>query len=294
MHAPIRRSHLRTRLTATLLVLLVAAACGDSDDPGPAGAGAEVDVRPFSEVQEGELTFESDPSDPRRGIFRVTTTEPMICAIVWGEDETFGRFNNSLAMNGTGIEQHDVVLPDVEAGATYSYVVQGTTADGTLYRSDISTFTTQPGSQAAPDDASVDVGAELAEGATVVDASSSFSEDFAPENAFDGDDTTEWSTRGDGDSGFITVDLGAAQEIGAVEFITRSMADGSAITDTFTVRIDGGEPQGPFPAGTPAHRRTAELSATGRELRFDVETSSGGNVGAIEIPVYAPPSPSSG
>ena len=47
-------------------------------------------------------TFEADPADPRRSMFRVTTTEPMICAIVWGEDESFGRFNNSLAMNGTG------------------------------------------------------------------------------------------------------------------------------------------------------------------------------------------------
>ena len=31
-----------------------------------------------------------------------------------------------------------------------------------------------------------------------------------------------------------------------------------------------------------------ELVGSGRELRFDVETPSGGNVGAIEISVYAP------
>ncbi|MEO5842322.1 MAG: hypothetical protein ABIU08_26495 [Acidimicrobiales bacterium] len=43
-------------------------------------------------------------------------------------------------MNGTGIVQHDVSLPDIEAGVTYTYVFQGTTADGTLYRSDIGTF----------------------------------------------------------------------------------------------------------------------------------------------------------
>lgn len=281
----------RTRLALVLTGVLAVAACGNgagSDANPAAGAQAGVEVRPFSEVQDGEMTFEADPSDPRRGIFRVTTTEPMICAIVWGEDESLGRFNNSLVMNGTGIEQHDVVLPDVEAGVAYTYVVQGTTADGTLYRSDVATFTIEPGADAGPVEPDVEVGDELAEGATVVDASSSFSDDFAPENAFDGDDATEWSTRGDGDSGFITVDLGEASEIGAVEFVTRSMADGSAITDTFTVSIDGGEPQGPFPAGTPARRRIAELVENGRELRFDVETSSGGNVGAIGIRVYAP------
>ena len=40
----------------------------------------------------------------------------MICAIVWGEDDSFGRFNNSQSMNGTGIVDHDVVLPEVEPG----------------------------------------------------------------------------------------------------------------------------------------------------------------------------------
>lgn len=282
------------RLGSRHLVLLVvlalaAAACGGSvDDDASAGADEAARVRPFDEVQDGEMTFEDDASDPRRGIFRVTTTEPMICAIVWGEDEDLGRFNNSLAMNGTGIEQHDVVLPDVEAGREYTFVVQGTTADGTLYRSEVSTFAIDGVDPAAGAEPDVDVGVNLAIDAEVVDASSSFSDDFGAENAIDGDDSTEWSTDGDGDGGFITIDLGEDQEIGAVEFTTRSMADGSAVTDTFTVTIDGGEPSAPFPAGTPAERRISELVATGSELRFDIETSTGGNVGAIDIAVYAP------
>ena len=274
-----------------LVVSLGATACGAASGGAGEGAGSSTAsvVRPFEEVQDGAMTFESDPSDPRRGIFRVATSEPMICAIVWGEDEALGRFNNSLAMNGTGIEQHDVVLPDVEAGVSYTYVVQGTTADGTLYRSDVGTFTIEPGPAATAVEPDVDVGEELTSDAVVIDASSSFSESFGPSNAFDGDDTTEWSTSGDGDGGSVTVDLGEVRAIGAVEFVTRSMADGSAITQTFTVSVDGGEPQGPFPAGTPARRRIAALGARGRELRFDVETSSGGNVGAIEIRAFAPP-----
>ena len=106
----------------------------------PPPSGAAVVARPFSEVQASAFSFAPDPTDPSRAIFRVTTTEPMICAIVWGDDDSFGRFNNSLSMNGTGIVEHDVVLPDVEAGVEYQYVVQGTTADGTWYRSDVGTF----------------------------------------------------------------------------------------------------------------------------------------------------------
>lgn len=123
---------------------------------------------------------------------RVTTTKPMICAIVWGNDESFGRFNNSLSMNGTGIHQHDVVLPDVEAGVQYRYVVQGTTADGTVYRSELGSFRVDPATSPAT---VVDLGENLALDASVVDEPSEFSADFAGSLAIDGDTSTGWSTR---------------------------------------------------------------------------------------------------
>jgi hypothetical protein len=251
------------------------ARAGASDDP--------VEVHPFAEVQASELTFEADPTDPSRGIFHVTTTEPMICAIVWGQDDTFGRLNNSLSMNGTGIVQHDVVLPDVEPGVEYVYVVQGTTADGTLYRSPVGSFriepTASPASTADRDD-------DLARAATVVDVSSEFSADFAAELAVDGDTSTEWATEGDGDDGFITIDLGAEHHLTGVEFVTRSMADGTARTGTFTVTVDDGEPVGPFPASTVAEPHVVAIDAVGSRVRFDISDSTGGNVGAVEIHVY--------
>ncbi len=265
----------------TAAVLLgVLAGCGSSDP-----ATSPTSVQPFSKVQASKIAFERDPSDPSRGIFHVTTTEPMICAIVWGTTDSFGRFNNSLSMNGTGIERHDVRLPDVEPGVAYRYVVQGTTADGTLYRSKVGTFSIDPAKASTP---AADHGPNLASDATVVDVSSEFSKTFAASNALDGDASTEWATRGDGDQGFITIDLGAGRQIGGVEFLTRSMADGSAITDTFTVSVDGGAPAGPFPAGTIAQPRFAPFDATGQRLRFEIAKSSGGNVGAVEIRVFGP------
>jgi hypothetical protein len=84
------------------------------------------------------------------------------------------------------------------------------------------------------------------------------------------------------------LDLGSDQQIGDVEFLTRSMADGSSITNTYTVTIDDTNAHGPFPAGTVTDPRLSELGASGRRLRFDVETSTGGNVGAVEIRVHGP------
>lgn len=264
-------------LLLLLALTLVTVACGQTgDDP---------QIRPFEDVQDSEITFENDPDFPGRAILRVTTTEPLICAIVWGETEEFGNQNNSLNMNGTGILQHDVFLPGAEAGNTYFYRLQGSGADGTIYVSDTMTFTLPPRDDT---DSAPDLGANLATGAAVVDVSSEFSSGFAAENAVDGDLSTEWSSSGEGDEASITIDLGSTTDIGQVTFITRTMTDGSATTNTFTVSIDGGEPLGPFDAGTPAAPNPVEIEATGRELRFDVESSTGGNTGAIEIGVFAP------
>lgn len=241
------------------------------------------------------LTAGGDNAEAALGVVRkggraayptgVTTSEPMVCVIVWGEDDSFGRFNNSLSMDGTGIEQHDVVLPDVQPGVEYRFVVQGSTADGTLYRSEVGSFRIERSTTPA---ATVDRGKNLAQGATVVEVSSEFAADFVGALAVDGDTSTEWATRGDGDAGFITVDLGSSDELGGVEFVTRSMADGSARTETFTVTVDGGAPLGPFPAATVADPGFAEIDLTGRLVRFAVHTSTGGNVGDVEIGIFGP------
>ena len=63
------------------------------------------------------------------------------------------------------------------------------------------------------------------------------------------------------------------------------MADGTAITDTFTLSVYGSDPLGPFPAGTVASPRVADstrpASSSLRRRQLD-----GGNVGAVEIEVF--------
>ena len=275
---------MRTRALVLLSGLALAVvACGGDDST------AQVDVRPFEDIQASEVTFENDITFPGRAIMRVTTTEPAICAIVWGETEDLGRFNNSLDMNGTGIIQHDVVLPDAAPGTTFFYRLQGSTADGTLYQSDLMTFEL-PDVQSAESDAVADFdrNANLALGASVTAVSSQFSDSWAGSNAVDGDLATEWATSGDGDGAFIEVDLGSPQVVTGFEFLTRSMTDGSSITTTFTVSVDGGEPLGPFEAGNPAAPVLNDAEATGQVFRFSVDGSTGGNTGAIEIGIYGP------
>ena len=263
--------------TAWLTVgLLALSACAGSASSG-------VDVQPFSDVQDSDFVFEADPTNPARGIFRVTTTELMICAIVWGETGDFGNFNNSLDMAGTGIVQHDVFLPGAEPGVEYEFVVQGTTADGTLYRSEPGMFVLPEVEATA---GTVDRGPNLAGGAAIVDVSSEFGDGFAAENAVDGDLNTEWSSAGDGDDASITIDLGGTNEITAIEFLTRSMTDGSATAESFTVTVDDGETLGPFAAGNPADPRPAEVDVAGAVFTFDVDSSTGGNTGAVEIRLY--------
>jgi hypothetical protein len=271
----------RRLLLPVVAIALLLAACGGTSDG---------EVRPFSEIQDSEFIFENDPGFPDRGIFRVVTTEPSICSIAWGPTEALGNQNNSLAMNGTGIIDHDVLLPGAEAGATYFFRVQGATADGQLFQSELSTFTL-PAAEAAGDDGDMEDAAHgdnLALAATVVEVSSEFSSDWAAENAIDDDLATEWATAGSGDDAFLTIDLGSSQEVVGVEFLTRSMADGSAIANDYFVIVDDGDRLGPFPAGNPANPEFAAVSFTGKIIRFEIYSSTGGNTGAIEVRVFGP------
>ncbi len=125
-------------------------------------------------------------------------------------------------------------------------------------------------------------GVNVAVGATVTDVSSEFSADFSAAKAVDGNLATAWSSRGDGDDAFITIDLGELLDVTAVGFRTRSMSDGTATTEAFTVEVDGTQ-YGPFPAG----RLPSEVSFRGRVLTYHVVSSSGGNTGAVEVEAYS-------
>ena len=247
---------------------LVLAACSS----GTAGD----EIRTFSDIAEAGPVIEFDPTGTAATL-RVTTTIDAVCAVAYGIDGPFGAIATDQDMGvGGGHDDHQAVMTNLEPGTEYQYRLQGVGADGALYRSEVLMFTTPP---AQPNEG---LGSNHAIGAIVADVSSEFSTDFSAANAVDGDLATEWSSRGDGNDASITIDLGEIVDVTAVAFRTRSMTDGSAITETFTVEVDD-KIYGPFPAGaTPS-----EVSLQGRILTYRVEMSSGGNTGAVEVEAYS-------
>jgi hypothetical protein len=260
----------RRRSVATLAAMaIVVAGCSSSGDAGTA-------VEPIEPILAGEIEIVPDRS-ATSATFMVETTIPVACAVIYGIDDSFGSIAVDNDMQGGAHADHGPLLTGLDPDTEYQYVLQGSDAAGTIYRSDTMTFRTP----IAIDDG---LGENVASTATIAGVSSAFSDAFAAEFAIDGDAASEWSSAGDGDDAWIEVDLGETREVGAIAFRTREMTDGSAITTNFTVTIDGSV-FGPFPTGsTPSE---LDQPVAGRVLRFDAEQTTGGNTGATEIEIYA-------
>lgn len=251
---------------AAAVLALVAAACGDS-------GGADADIRPFEDIATSDVTFDFNGPATVARLF-VTTGVDVVCAVAYGETEDLGMIATDDDMAGGAHDDHSPRMPGLQPETTYFFRLQGVDAAGTLYRSELLTFTTPEAVEAA--------GINVAPNRASVASSSDFSDAFAAANAVDGDFGTEWSSAGDGDDAFLEVDLGQMTEVVGVHYHTRSMGDGTAIAESFTITVDGGEPLGPFSIdGKPT-----DVAFTGQVLRFDVEESTGGNTGAVEIEVF--------
>jgi hypothetical protein len=252
-----------------MAVMLVVAACQ--------GGGGGDEVADFSEIAAEGPVIEFDSSGTIATL-GVTTTIDAVCAVTYGTDAELGQIATDDDMSGGPHREHRVRMTGLQPDTEYVYRLQGVGGDGRLYRSELMRFRTPPQASAGEPP-----GVDVAIGATVLDVSSEFSAAFAAANAVDGDPATEWSTRGDGDDAYVVIDLGRVVDVVAVGFHTRTMADGSATTDTFTMTVDGHTTYGPFPVGR------ADVSFTGRVVRFDVHVSTGGNTGASRIEVFEAP-----
>jgi hypothetical protein len=271
------RSPLLFRLPVTAAALVVLAGCGGSS----AGPTADQEVRAAEQVFDEAPVVVPDPSGTSATV-QVSTDIDMACAVVFGRDESLGEgIATDTDMGGGPHTQHRAVMSGLEPDTEYWYRVQGSGADGALYRSELMSFRTPAADTAAP------AGENVAEGADVVGVSSEFSDAFAASRAVDGDLSTEWSSAGDGDDAWITIDLGRQVRVAGLALRSRSMGDGSSVVQTFTVTTDGGLVHGPFDAGTGGP--VTEVDLIGRVLRIDAVQTTGGNTGAAEIEVYEAP-----
>lgn len=264
----------RTRGTGRMLAIFAVAVLALVGCAG--SSSSDVSARPISEIIDGDISVTPDPTGTTATV-EATTTLPVACAVVYGTDDDFGSIAVDDDMQGGAHADHMPQLVGLQPDTEYRYVLQGSDTSGAFYRSDVMTFRTASAAETP--------GENVAPSATVSEASSAFSDAFAAANAIDGDLGTEWSTAGDGDDAWIELDLGATTEITGFAYRSREMTDGTAIVETYTVTVDGGQPLGPFAAdGTPT-----EVATEGRSLRIDAETTTGGNTGAVEVEVYAAP-----
>ena len=175
-----------TRLTiafAAAAVLL--AACGN-------GADDTADIQPIDAILAADVDISVDPSGTTATL-AVDTTIPVACAVIYGTDDTYGAIAVDNDMQGGAHHNHGPLLTGLEPDTEYQYILQGSDAAGTIYRSDPLTFRTPR----ATDNA---FGTNIAPTGTIIDVSSEFSDAFAATNAIDDNLATEWSTAGDGDS----------------------------------------------------------------------------------------------
>jgi hypothetical protein len=250
-----------------------------SSDAAAADADAE-GVGEFAEIQATDIIIEPD-STGDGAVLRVVTSIDVACAVSYGPTSELGSIATDTDMAGGGHTNHQPLMIGLEGGETYSYQVSAIAADGALYQSELIQFTYEPGDGAVQ--AAQPPADNVADMAKVTDVSSAYSDAFVGANAIDGDRSTEWSSAGDGDDAYIVLTFGEEMQIEGVGFRTREMSDGTSITTSFTATVDG-RVYGPFEAGPGLS--IGLLDSVGSVVRIDVETSTGGNTGAIEIEVY--------
>lgn len=259
-----------TRIAIALAAIaILIAACGNGSDD-------TADIAPIEAILASDIDITIDPTGTTATL-AVDTNIPVACAVIYGTDDSYGSIAVDNDMQGGAHHNHEPLLTGLQPDTEYRYILQGSDAAGTLYRSDPMTFTTPPATANA-------FGTNIAPTGTITDVSSEFSDAFAATNAIDGNLATEWSTAGGGDNTYIEIDLGQPHPITAIAFRTRQMTDGTAITNTFTITINN-QQYGPYPTSTePA---ILDQPITGQTVRIDADQTTGGNTGATEIEIYA-------
>lgn len=243
-----------------------------------------VGVRPLEDVTESpEMILDITPNSARLNFIG---TEPLACTVVYGTTTDFGSASIDSDMGGGAIIEHNPIMSGLEPDTEYFYRVQGSGLDGTFYIGEVGTFRTAPAPTGEnPNLASTDRGAQII-GWSSAFGDAALDETWGAGMAFDGNPGTAWSSAGDGSDAWIEVELEGRARIDRVEFHTRAMSDGSAITHSFTVETGEGEVYGPFELEGTEQAYSFDVEIEAQTLRFSLMDTTGGNTGAVDIAVY--------
>ncbi len=244
-----------------------------------------ITFRPVDDIIDTELLVTNFAADGTATL-PIETAVPVACTVVYGTTPAFGSLTLDQDMAGGTHSVHSPLLSGLEANTTYYFRVQGVDDDGVIYISETMTFTT-------PDFAAFETDnlASPQRGAEIIGYSSAFggaglSDRWGAGSAFDDNPNTEWSSAGDGDDAWIEVQLAGRARIARVEFWSRAMSNGTAITRAFTVTTDSGETFGPFELPDTDQAYTFDVEIEAETLRFNLMNTTGGNTGAVDIAVY--------
>jgi hypothetical protein len=247
------------------------------------------EFRPVEDIVDHEFVVQDFASDGSARL-PIITNIPVACTVVYGTSETdFGTLTFDQGMTSPTIIDHDPILTGLEPETTYYFRVQGTDDFGVIYLSEVMTFTT-PAFETGSNDNLL----SPENGAEIIDYSSAFGgaaidERWGAGNAFDNSQNSAWSSAGDGNDAWIEVRLAQRSRIERVEFWSRLMSDGSSRVESFTITTGDGTVYGPFEVPDAEQAYEFEVEIVAETLRFDVESSTGGNTGAVEIAAYGEP-----
>jgi len=216
-----------------------------------------------------------------------TSSVPIVCNVAYGTDANYGRLT-LMAMTGP-LTDHEISLLGLEPDTIYHYRITATDTTSNIYQSDDLTFTT-----AGSTDQKKPSGENLASadaGARVVAVSSNWGSDdldssFGANMAIDGNSSTEWSSDGDSNDAWIEIELAQTYDLTVIGFWTRTMGNSAQIL-SFKVITEEGTELGPYDLPDAATVYYFDVQMRTKTLRFEVEKSSGGNTGAVEIEAYA-------
>lgn len=272
------------RIPATLLFAALVVFATQS--AGQSAKAPELTIRPIEDVFTDGPPRIADLSE-QDGTLLFVSSVPLACSVVYGETPAFGQVAVDQDMAGGAHTNHHPAITGLKPDTLYYYRVQGTAADGTLYASSVMTFRTPEAAATGPLNL-----ASLEAGGRIVAVSSNFGGgpndgSWGANSAIDGRRTTEWSTDGDGDGGFVEIALAREARLAAIEVWTRSMSNNTAQIFKFTLTTDKGEVLGPFELPDASKPYRFAIDVTAKSLRLDVVASNGGNVGLVEFAAYA-------
>lgn len=257
--------------------------CGNNDS-SPSAPVDRSDVE-FANLRVEDITIKSV-------VVRFTTSQPTTCFVEYGTAEDvldLVATDPSMGVNDFRVD-HTVTLEDLIPDTTYYYRGRATTKYSDTFYSSVAQFTT------LPDTVSITLTniALLSMGTTVADVSSNFSNGnndsaWGANKAIDGLMSTEWSSYGDGDNAFITLDFGQERTVVRFGFRSRKMADGSSIITSVRLIFDGKKIEGAFETPNPDVTYIFDLDPhiTVKTVRVETLSSTGGNTGAKEIQFFS-------